>query len=307
MLLFNGMQLRIGVLLIMGIFSQIVSAQEKVEKEYTIPFELTVYNNISVKAILNEKDTVRLMFHTAASAVALTKDAVKKLTTLNFEGSHNVKSWGGENESRFSERNSIQIDELKWNDVSIWEDENSGQQTDGKFGIDFFDGKIIEIDFEKKVIVLYSELPKKAKKHQKLKLTVGNDAMFLEASADVGGTIRKNQFLIHSGYYGSVLFDDTFVAENNLDGKLKIVAEKELKDSFGNVLKTKKAILPLFSIGDQKFTNIPVGFFTGAIGRQKMSVLGGDILKRFNIIIDIKAGFIYLKANSLKDMPYSEK
>lgn len=295
------------ILIVLASFCQIVTAQKKTKEQYTIPFELTEYNNIAVKAVLNEKDTVNLMFHTATSAVALTSDAVKKLTTLNFEGSHNIKSWGGDSQSRFSESNSIQIGELKWDNVSIWEDENSGQHTDGKFGIDFFDGKIIEIDFEKKVITLYSELPKKNRKYQKLQLTSGNDALFLEATADINGIVYKNKFLIHSGYYGSVLFDDAFTVQNELDKKLKIVAEKELKDSFGNILKTKKALLPSLSIGTQKLTDVPAGFFTGAIGRQKMSVLGGDILKRFNIIMDIKDGFIYLKANSLKDLPYSQK
>ncbi|MHA3787699.1 aspartyl protease family protein [Flavobacterium hauense] len=299
--------MRNSVLIVLLIFCHISSAQKKSREKNTIPFELTEYNNISVKAVLNEKDTVRLMFHTAASAVALTGDAVKRLATINFEGSHSVKSWGGENESRFSESNSIQIGELKWDKISIWEDENSGQQTDGKFGIDFFENKIIEIDFEKKVIVLYSELPKKAKNYQKLKLTSGNDMLFLEALVFVDGVVHKNQFLIHSGYYGSVLFDDAFSIKNDLDKKLEVIAEKELKDSFGNVLKTKKAILPLLSIGNQKLANVPVGFFTGAIGNQKTSILGGDILKRFNMIMDIKGGFIYLRANSLKDVPYSQK
>lgn len=42
----------------------------------------------------------------------------------------------------------------------------------------------------------------------------------------------------------------------------------------------------------------------GSIGRQKMSVLGGDLLKHFNIIIDRKNGFIYIKPNQLMDTPF---
>lgn len=301
------MKFRIFITIILCAFSLSLSAQEKSEKKYVIPFELTEYNNIAVKAVINEKDTVKLMFHTAASAVALTSEAVKRLKTVNFEGVQNIKSWGGDSESRFSEHNSIQIGELNWKNISLWEDENSGQYTDGKFGIDFFEGKIIEIDFEKKVIILHSELPKKAKNYQKLQLTSNNDMLFLEASVSVDGIAHKNHFLIHSGYYGSVLFDDAFTIKNELDKKLEIIAQTGIKDSFGNILKTQKAILPSLSIGNQKLINVPVGFFTGAIGRQKMSVLGGDILKRFNIIMDIKAGFIYLKSNSLNSTPYSDK
>lgn len=83
-----------------------------------------------------------------------------------------------------------------------------------------------------------------------------------------------------------------------------MVAEKQLKDSYGHVLKTKNAVFPAFIIGNQKLHNVPAGFFEGAIGRQKMSIVGGDILKRFNIIIDAKRECIYLKANKLKSGGY---
>ncbi len=77
-----------------------------------------------------------------------------------------------------------------------------------------------------------------------------------------------------------------------------------MKDSYGNILKTKKAIMPLVKIGNEQLTDVPVGFFEGAIGRQKMSILGGDILKRFNWIIDAERKFIYLKANRLTATDY---
>ncbi|MNK01353.1 hypothetical protein D3C87_191500 [compost metagenome] len=285
---------------------QLAFGQQNSKKEYTIPFELTDYNNLSIQAILNEKDTVSLMFHTASSGVTLTEEAAKKLKSINFDGTvDGVKSWGGgENESRFSKGNLVQIGAMKWSNISIWEDKNSGQSTGGKFGTDLFKDKAIEIDFEKKVIVIHSDLPKKAKKYDKLKLTFSNDCMFLEATSEIGKSTFKNKFLIHSGYAGAVLFDDAFVAENKIDDELVIIDEKQLKDSFGNVLKTKKAILPSFTIGTQKLTDVPVGFFAGAIGRQKMSIIGGDVLKRFNIIIDGKREYIYLKVNNLKEVDY---
>lgn len=35
------------------------------------------------------------------------------------------------------------------------------------------------------------------------------------------------------------------------------------------------------------------------IGRQKMSVIGGEVLKRFNIVIDAERSFIYVRPNQL--------
>lgn len=247
------------------------------------------------------------MLHTAANSVTVTEDAVKKIKSINFNGSlEGIKSWGGsDNSARISESNTLQIGGLKFEGISISENKYSGQQTDGKFGLDLFEHKVVQFDFEKNRIIIFSSLPTRLKRYQKLKLMFEDGLMFIEASCQVGDTALKNKFLIHSGYSGGILLDDEFAQKHQLGEKLKIVGEKELKDSYGNVLKTKKAILPMLEIGQEKLVDVPVGFFEGAIGRQKMSVMGGDVLKRFNIVIDAKREYIYLKVNKLKKDKYT--
>ena len=72
-----------------------------------------------------------------------------------------------------------------------------------------------------------------------------------------------------------------------------------------NTLISKKGILPYFKIGDFQLANVPIGFLEGTKGIQKMSFIGGDILKRFNWIIDAKREFIYLKPNGLFSTTFS--
>jgi hypothetical protein len=284
-------------------FCQTIRAQEK---PTIIPFELTPHNNLSILAVLNGKDTLHLMFHTAASSVTLIEESIQKLTSLHFSGADTVKSWGGGgNTSRYSENNTLQMGPLTWERLPIWEDKNSGPGTDGKFGPGLFKDKAIEIDFDKKVIVLHSSLPAKAKHYTKLKAEFKNDNLFVEATCNTGNQTITNRFLLHSGYSGSLLLDDQFVTSNKLGDQLKVIDTKELKDSYGHVLKVQKAILPRFIFGKTTLTNVPAGFFEGAIGRQKMSIIGGDLLKRFNIIIDASRTFVYLKPNKLNKSPYN--
>ena len=283
-------------------FFQAAQAQEK---PYIIPFELTSNNNLSVKAVVNKKDTVHLMFHTAASSVTLIEESVKKLSSLHFSGADTMKSWGGsENTARFSKENTLQIGDLTW-ELPIWENKFSGPGTDGKFGPDLFKDKVIEIDFNKKVIVLHTSLPTKTRHYTKLKATFDHDMLFVDATCNTGSQIINNRFLIHSGYAGCILLDDKFVADHKLGTQLKVIDTKEMKDSYGNVLKVQKAILPRFRLGNTTLFNVPVGFFEGAIGRYKMSMIGGDMLKRFNIIIDAPRTFVYLQPNKLKKIPFT--
>lgn len=271
-----------------------------------IPFQLTAHNNIAVPAILNDTDTVILMFHTAASDVTLTEDATKKLKSIRFDGTTDgIKSWGGaENTARHSANNSLRIGGRLLSNIEIWENKFSGPNTDGKFGLDLFKGQRIQLDFEQKIMQVSPILPKKLKKYQQFKLTIEDELMFIEASCTFGDTVIQHPFLIHSGYSGGLLLDDQFASENKLGEKLKIIGTKDLKDSYGNVIRTQKAILPGLTIGNNTLANVPVGFFEGAIGRQKMSIMGGDVLKRFQVVIDPKNRVIYLKGNKLRKGGY---
>ena len=272
----------------------------------TIPFQLTSHNNISIQAVLNQTDTVDLMFHTAASSVTLTTTAIKNLQKIQWDTEEEVNSWGGNGAARYSKSNELAIGTLQWDSLAIWETTNSGPTTDGKFGPNLFEDYIIEIDFDKSILVLHDTLPKKTEDFVKIALFLEDDFLFLQGESSLTAGNYENKFLIHSGYGGTILFDDKFVADHQLGTQIEIIDEKELKDSYGNVLTTKKGKLPLFTLAETSFEDIPVGFFEGIIGRQQMSVIGGDLLKRFNLIIDRDKEQLYLKPNELRSATYAE-
>ena len=120
-------------------------AQNSLTLKDTIPFTLTEHNNISVACVLNGHDSIQLMFHTAVNSVSLTEEATQKLEKLQLNDSTQVKSWGGTTGSRFGTSNALQLGNLQFEDLTIWEDKHSGHHTDGKFGPNLFAGKIIEI------------------------------------------------------------------------------------------------------------------------------------------------------------------
>ncbi|MEL6720403.1 MAG: hypothetical protein AAFP82_16985, partial [Bacteroidota bacterium] len=236
----------------------------------------------------------------------LTEEATIRMSNLKFSEPDSIQSWGGGGTARFSEGNVLQIGELRWDSLEIVENKYSGPGTDGKFGLSFFTGKIVEINFDRRVIILHEDLPSIADRYERLDLSGSSVFWFLEGQSRIEDSALTNRFLIHTGYGGTILYDDEFSNQNDLGKQLKTVSEKELKDAYGNVLKTKKSILPYFSIGEQTFQDLAVSFFEGSIGRQKMSVIGGDLLKRFNIILDVEHSHIYLKANELMDVEYTD-
>jgi hypothetical protein len=289
----------IRLLLVLTVLQISAAAQSS-----TIPFQLTEFNSLRIEAVVNHRDTIHLMFHTAESGLTLTEDAVKRMTTLRADGADTVHSWGGDGVGRYSRNNTLQIGNLQWDSLMVWVDQNSGQHTDGKFGPDLFRNKVIGIDFDAGVIHLDTDLPPEIADWQKLKLQAERGSLYIEASCTVDGRSVTNRFLLHSGYAGTLMLDDKFAADHHLDSLLKVVGVRELKDSYGHVLKTMKVLLPGFRIGNTTLTDVPAAFFSGKIGRQQKSVLGGDMLKRFNWIIDAKREYIYLRPNQLQGSPY---
>ena len=282
----------------------VLTKEDLAQPSDTIPFKLTSSNNLAIQTILNGKDTLDLMFHSASTAVFITEEGMKKVTSIEVDDTTKVNSWGGSASARYSSNNHIQIGQQTWENVGITEDKHSGRGTDGKFGINLFQKKIIEIDYDKNILILHASLPEHAVDYEQFDIIFNRSWMFLESISKTDSNEYKNKYLIHSGYGGTILYDDDFVKKNNIGNQLEVISESELKDSYGNILKTKKAILPSMVFGNIVFEELPVGFFEGKIARQHMSVLGAGLLKRFNLMIDLQSGYIYLKSNNITNLSF---
>lgn len=273
----------------------------RASQKVSIPFRLNKQNNIVVEAQINESETLHLMLHTASSDVTLTEDSVRRLSGIAFGNDAKIQSWGGTSDSRYSTGNRLRIGALARDDVTVWENKNSGDGTDGKFGLDAFGSAVIEIDFDDARIVVHDHVPSKASGYEKIAIENDSGELYIQGVFLFGETTLPNRFLIHSGYAGGLLLDDAFASSSGIDGKIAITETSNVTDSFGHIIKVKKGIMPGFSLGGLALAEVPVGFFSGKIGRQKKSVLGGDILKRFNIIFDVSHNALYLKRRSSYD------
>lgn len=280
--------------LIISSHTQLLAQSNAIEA--AIPFTLNMQNNIVVQVLLNDSDKLKLMLHTAAREVTLTEEGAKKAKSIAFGGTNEVKSWEGSGTSRWSKGNTLQIGGLTQRNLTVHENKNSGEGTDGKFGLDFFGKQVVEIDFGCSVITVHDRVPAKGEGYTRLKMESREGEYFVPGVCLIDGKEYTTKFLLHSGYSGGLLLDDVFAKSSGVEGKIKITDESSLKDSFGHTIKIKKGMLPGFILGKTTISDVPIGFFSGGVGAQKMSVLGGDILKRFNLIFDLANNDLYLKA-----------
>lgn len=274
-------------------------------KSDTIAFTLNKQSNICIKARIDNSDMLTLMFHTSASDITLTREAIKNKITIKLDKTDEVQTWGGMAKSENSEHHSLFINHLVWNDMTVFADDNSGADTDGKFGCDIFKNKIVSVDYEKKRMIVSEVLPQKLRRYSKMAMVFNRGSMFIEGTLNTGKFTYKDKFMFHSGYGRSILLDPKIAEKYDMNA-LKTIESSELRDSFNNVIKIETKEIPEVEIGGKKLKNVPLSIAAQS-SAIPMKVFGNDLLKRFNVIFDFQKNEIYLKPNRLWDSAYFRK
>jgi len=257
----------------------------------TIPFKLTEHNNIVIEAVINKNDTFALMFHSDISSVSLTTEASSRLRSMGEIETTNAESWAGSKELKVTENNEMKIGQLEWQELDIYYDLLSGIGTDGKFGPNLFENFLIEINYDHNILVLHDRIDfiVDTIMYQTIVLSTNeNGSLFIEGEIDINDQIVRNKYLIHTGYSGTIIIDDDYYLDNEILHNLEVVKEKELKDSFGNIIKTKTVEVEGLKMCNRSFEDVPISYFDSELNIQKISVVGGELLKRFNMIFDIE-------------------
>ncbi|WP_291117068.1 aspartyl protease family protein [Empedobacter sp. UBA7248] len=279
--------------LLFTIISIVIFGQNMVKE---IPFRLTKYNNILVPVIINQKDTVQLMLHTGSDYISIIDDSYKKMKSISISDTlNNVTSWAGYSDMKMSQNNVIKFGNEEFSKIPIFIDKQSGHESDGKIGLKFFEGKYLEINFDENKLYVYDIAPTKLKKYTKLNSRYSQETLYIKAFPFIDKKPIETEFMIHTGFSSALMISDDFAKEYKLLEKFEIIGESKLSDAAGNVRLSKKSILPDFELANQTFKNVPMSFFDSTIKIQHKNIMGGDLIKRFNLILNPEKDILYVK------------
>ncbi|MBK1895998.1 hypothetical protein [Chryseobacterium paridis] len=276
---------KLNILFLLLSYCIIVQAQE------IIPFRLTPYNNIIVKALVNDKDSLDLMFQIAMGDASISPERKRKTDHIIF------------NKDEISENNTLQLGKVVTKNVRFFDNELTGHEADGKFGTGVFSGKVFKIDYDNNKFVIYDQLPD-VKGYQAIQLYPERDQLFINADNFIDGIGIEGHFLLQSGYSGGLLYNNQFAEDHELNKKLQVTGEKTLKNSSGKSVITKQGILSQFKIGSITMKNVSAGFFAGDLKTQKVSYFAADMLRRFIWIFDADRKTAYIKPSQYFSTPY---
>jgi len=274
-------------------------------KPDTIPFTLTAFNAISVPAIINGTDTLRLHFDVGSFDFRITKNALLHKTSLL---PNKADALAGKQQPDYNHLNkvtSIQMGQVSWYNPETIATGMTAHDMDGRFGWNLFEGKIVEINYDRTIMVIHSALPAIAKGYTKSALIFMRSFVCARAGFTVGNKKYRGNFLLDTGSDQAIVVDSSWAAKQQFPRHLPLITSSVLRDPRGVQYETKTVRAPLFSINHYTLANIP----TLMLGSKnpvnfEVNYLGNDLLKRFNILLDFKNDNLYLKPNLLTGLPY---
>ncbi|GIZ07719.1 hypothetical protein FUMI01_04460 [Flavobacterium sp. UMI-01] len=184
-----------------------------------------------------------------------------------------------------------------------------GVPVNGIIGHSFFKNHLVEINYAKKRITLYKDTPKNTKrvfrKFTQLPLIIEKDKPYVMGNVTINNRSIPVKLLLDVGNSDSV-----WLFEND---KIKIPTKNfddYLGKGFSGDAYGKRAKIEAFQLDNFTFKR-PIVAFPDSTTIQylkfvpgRMGSVGGEILKRFSVMIDYKNSNLYLKPNGMFANPF---
>ncbi|OIQ21109.1 MAG: hypothetical protein BM557_04980 [Flavobacterium sp. MedPE-SWcel] len=266
----------------------------------TIPFTLGNDNRIHFKGRVNNSKPLDILFDTGANAVVVVSSLIGKEVQLKLDGEVDNNGSDGSQIVPTSSDNQLEVLDLNWDGLNILSIDYQAPSFDVVLGWIAFENKIVEIDYEKKYLVIHQSKETVSNDYSKIETKMIHGIPYIKGTLDVAGKQSSGWFEYDSGSNGSFSLSQKFASENGLNNVMKVTGRSISTGSVGVEYSAKNYVLPKLTFGEYELVNVPIAIDDeDPEGVEYNDILGNNLLKRFNTVIDFKEFEIYLKPNSL--------
>ncbi len=300
-------------------FSQIDSTRFSKKNKIIIPFELS--NNLIILNAEINGTNLKLLLDTGAEKNVLFSFDENKKISINNAKKIKITGVGSGNpmESIFSSKNILKIKKYIDNDFSIYilNEEivdvinKLGIEVNGILGYSFFKDRLIEINYDKKKIIIYKDRKilnsNKIKKFTAESIELKDDKPYIKIKSESRRNKRNFKLLLDTGLSdGLWLFDKKKIFDKNQKFISDILGVGLSGEIYGKRSRIDKLNLSKFDFNDVLVAYPDsLSFKNIKILEDRDGSLGGEIIKRFNLFFDYKNHNIYMKPNKNIDDPFN--
>lgn len=269
-------------------------AQSNTNHPDTIPFALKGAR-VYLQGILNGIYPVAIQFDLGAGGTVVNKMASGKLS-LNFTTKTTITNTQGTQDARTSQGNSLTMGNFKWNDLPFTEVGNMTAEEDIIIGNGLFRDKVIELDYDRKLMIVSDKLTARAKEYQVQPVIYEQNRPKFQATIYQNNQSFSFWFLFDTGRDGAMVIGRDFTSMADNWNKLQPLTT--LPDG-------RKIIRLDALIGGQRIKDIVTNAVAPGSAESRPTLFGNQVLNHFNMILDNRTGLLYLKPNSRVNEHYA--
>ena len=254
----------------------------------TIPFVIDSDDKIRLNVGVNGSSPLYFQFDLGGMGNIIKKGSVKKVA-MNFDDVDILTNSDGTNRVPASRYNTLQIGHLQWDSLRFTEANNLRRQDDGLVGNNLFLGKIVEINYDRQMLVIHDQLPATAATYTRHEMFLENGIIpFIRAAVIIKDSTYPSWFMFDTGHFGYGTLSDGFMKKTGLSEFRK-----------GRQGKHITVEVPQLEISGIRFDKVTAFVRPPDPNAGSHQQLGIQLLKYFNVILDNREGFIYLQPNGL--------
>ncbi|SMC78489.1 retropepsin-like aspartic protease [Moheibacter sediminis] len=266
-----------------------------------VPFTLE-NNGIYIYCKINETDSLKFLFDTGADGTVINGQSLEKLNLKIDSQTLNIGS-NGSNMVDVSSSNTILFGGITATGVPLPIIPYETTQFDGVFGTNLMSKHIIEIDYDKSELRFYeiSSYQNDLKSYEKFKIHYVENYPTIKSALWVNGKKYSGFFGLDTGADNTLTISPFYSVKNKFEEKMKKIGLAISQGSDGSKYESPVVLAPEIHLGNKSLYEVPIDLSQSASGvhatKEIAGFYGNSILKRFNIVLDLKNEFIYLKLN----------
>ncbi|MEC3879958.1 aspartyl protease family protein [Parapedobacter sp. 10938] len=279
----------------------------------TIPFSLAAESVVLIKGVLvGNPDTLNFILDTGSSGISLDSTTASALHLVPQQSDINIRGIAGIRKAKFLYAKQLQLNDLIVDSLNFHINDYEflsyvyGVRVDGVIGYSLLSRYILKIDYDDQEITICSQGTIKYPRGGHLLRPFIRTLPVHSAQLKDHRKIRS-RFLLDIGAGLSLVLSKDFETDSSAIRKKRKRFPIEAH-GVGGKLAMEMTLVKDFRLGPYRFRNVPTMVFEDEFNVTSYPYLGGiignQILKRFNLIVNYQRREIHVKPNTLYREPF---
>ena len=271
----------------------------------TIPISIS-HGKLHLQGRFNDSKPLDLIFDTGADIQVLYPSALRKGARLQFDGSVNNVGTGGRVLRRTSSDNHLEVGGLAWDHERVLYIEKQADHADGIVGYPVFQDKVVELDFDRMLMIVHEVLPAHASGFTKTAMPPAGTLTAVETGLGLGARRESGPLVLDTGGSGTLTVNAAFARAHGLSGAVRKLGNSTLGGVGPAVIRADLVLLPELTLAGQTLKNVPITVELPADGPPAPpgGALFMEVLSRFNLLFDYPRNEAYFKPNARFSAPF---